>query len=528
VAAGFDHFTPEVMRDRMRDYAEKDLGIPLEQLMALGRQNPADSSEPFNMAYLAIRGSGAVNGVSRLHGEVSRRIFQPLFPRWPQTEVPVGHVTNGIHTPTWDSAEADELWTAVCGKDRWRGTLEAIDQKLCEASEADLWNMRQKARKAMVEYLRKRLARQLAGHGAAEDEVALAGRIFDPDALTIGFARRFATYKRPNLLLKDPERLLRILTDRRRPVQLVLAGKAHPQDAAGQQMIREWVQFIRHSAARAQAVFLSDYDMGLTEHLVQGVDLWLNTPRRPWEASGTSGMKVLVNGGLNCSELDGWWAEAYTPEVGWALGDGQEHGDDPAWDAREADQLYTLLEREIVPEYYNRDQAGIPSAWVRRMRESMCRLTARFSSNRVVREYTELEYLPLAQRFFERSENNGAAGASILEWQRLVDEHWSRVRFGSLEVHTEGGRHSFAVQVWVDELGADAVHVELFAEGVNGAPPVREEMKRGENPIGSGSAYIWSATIAAERPASDYTPRAIPWHPAAMVPLECQKIVWYR
>jgi starch phosphorylase len=528
VAAGFDRFSPEVMRDRMRDYAEKDLGIPLEQLMALGRQNPADASEPFNMAYLAIRGSGAVNGVSRLHGEVSRRIFQPLFPRWAQTEVPVGYVTNGIHTPTWDSAEADELWTSVCGKDRWRGTLGVIDQKLRGAPDADLWNMRQKARKSMVEYLRTRLARQLAGHGASEDEVAQAGRIFDPDTLTMGFARRFATYKRPNLLLKDPDRLLRILTNRSRPVQLVLAGKAHPQDAAGQQMIREWVQFIRRSAARSQAVFLSDYDMGLTEHLVQGVDLWLNTPRRPWEASGTSGMKVLVNGGLNCSELDGWWAEAYTPEVGWAIGDGQEHGDDQGVDAMEAEQLYTLLEQEIVPEYYNRDQAGIPSGWVRRMRESMSRLTAQFSTNRVVREYTELEYLPLAKRFAERSENNGAAGVSILEWQRLVEEHWSRVRFGALEVHTEGGRHFFAVQVWVDELGADAVHIELFAEGVNGAPPVREAMMRGPEPIGAGSAYVWSAAIAADRPASEYTPRAIPWHPAALVPLECQKILWYR
>jgi starch phosphorylase len=194
----------------------------------------------------------------------------------------------------------------------------------------------------------------------------------------------------------------------------------------------------------------------------------------------------------------------------------------------EAEQLYTLLEREIVPEYYDRNQAGIPSAWVRRMRESMCRLTAQFSANRAVREYTELEYLPLAKGFHERSKDNGAAGVSILGWQRLVEEHWSRVRFGSLEVHTEGGRHRFAVQLWVDELGADAVHVELFAEGLNGAGPVREAMTRGQYPIGSGSAYVWSTTIAAERPASDYTPRAIPWHPAALVPLECQKIVWYR
>jgi len=528
VAAGFDRFAPELMRDRMRDYAERDLGIPFGQLMALGRLNPQDDSEPFNMAYLGIRGSGAINGVSRLHGEVSRRIFQPLFPRWPRAEVPVGYVTNGVHTPTWDSPEADELWTLACGKDRWRGELDTIERELRERPESDVWNMRQRSRKALVEYLRKRLARQLAGHGGTPDEVAQAGRIFDPDALTIGFARRFASYKRPNLLLKDPERLLRILTNRRQPVQLVLAGKAHPQDADGQRMIREWVQFIRRTPARSQAVFLSDYDMGLTERLVQGVDLWLNTPRRPWEASGTSGMKVLVNGGLNLSELDGWWVEAYSPEVGWALGDGQEHEGDPGLDDREADQLYSLLEREIVPEFYNRDQAGVPAGWVRRMRESMSRLTAQFSANRAAREYTEQHYLPLAKGFRERSANGGASGLSVLEWQRQVEEHWARIRFGALEIHTDGGRHSFAVQLWVDELGADAVRVELYADGVNGGPPLRETMTRGHDPIGAGNAYTWTTSISADRPASDFTARAVPWHPAGLVPLECSKILWYR
>jgi starch phosphorylase len=437
-------------------------------------------------------------------------------------------VTNGVHTPTWDSPEADELWTLACGKDRWRGELDTIERELRERPESDVWNMRQRSRKALVEYLRKRLARQLAGHGGTPDEVAQAGRIFDPDALTIGFARRFASYKRPNLLLKDPERLLRILTNRRQPVQLVLAGKAHPQDADGQRMIREWVQFIRRTPARSQAVFLSDYDMGLTERLVQGVDLWLNTPRRPWEASGTSGMKVLVNGGLNLSELDGWWVEAYSPEVGWALGDGQEHEGDPGLDDREADQLYSLLEREIVPEFYNRDQAGVPAGWVRRMRESMSRLTAQFSANRAAREYTEQHYLPLAKGFRERSANGGASGLSVLEWQRQVEEHWARIRFGALEIHTDGGRHSFAVQLWVDELGADAVRVELYADGVNGGPPLRETMTRGHDPIGAGNAYTWTTSISADRPASDFTARAVPWHPAGLVPLECSKILWYR
>ena len=235
------------------------------------------------------------------------------------------------------------------------------------------------------------------------EAVDSAKHLFDPNALTLGFARRFATYKRPNLLLHDPERLLRLLTNPERPVQLIIAGKAHPADQAGQALIQQWIRFIRRPEVRPHVIFLSDYDMLLTEHLVQGVDVWLNTPRRPWEASGTSGMKVLVNGGINLSELDGWWAEAYTPEVGWALGDGQEHGDDPAWDAAEAETLYNLLEREVIPEFYTRDDKGIPTSWVARMRESMARLTPRFSANRTVREYTEQHYLPAATAYRERA-----------------------------------------------------------------------------------------------------------------------------
>ena len=232
--------------------------------------------------------------------------------------------------------------------------------------------------------------------GESPEKVELARHLFDPKTLTLGFARRFATYKRPNLLLHDPARFLRILSNPDRPVQLVLAGKAHPADRAGQALIQEWIHFARRPEVRPHVVFLSDYDMLLTERLVQGADVWINTPRRPWEASGTSGMKVLVNGGINLSELDGWWAEAYTPEVGWALGDGQEHGDDPAWDAVEANALYDLLEREVIPEFYSRDGGGIPTAWIRRMRESMARLTPRFSANRTIREYTEQYYLPAA------------------------------------------------------------------------------------------------------------------------------------
>jgi len=402
VAAGFDRFAPTLIEQFLGGYAQQGLGITLQDLLALGRQNPNDSSESFNMAYLAIRGSGSVNGVSRLHGKVSRQLFEPLFPHWPADEVPVRHVTNGVHMPTWDSAPADDLWTEACGKGRWLGTTENLEKDIRRVSDATLWQFRIAASKSLIEHARGRLSRQLAALGAPPGEVDDAKHLFDPNALTLGFARRFATYKRPNLLLHDQQRLLRLLSNSQRPVQLIIAGKAHPADQAGQALIQEWVQFIRRPETRRHVIFLSDYDMLLTEQLVQGVDVWINTPRRPWEACGTSGMKVLVNGGINLSELDGWWAEAYTPEVGWALGDGQEHGDDPAWDAAEAEVLYDLLEREVIPEFYTRDESGIPTAWVKRMRESMARLTPRFSADRTVREYTEQHYLPAATAYHLR------------------------------------------------------------------------------------------------------------------------------
>ena len=401
VAAGFDRFDPALIEQYLGGYAQNELGITLHDLLALGRQNPNNSSEPFNMAYLAVRGSGAVNGVSRLHGKVSRQLFQPLFPHRSEAEVPIGHVTNGVHMPTWDSAAADALWTQACGKDRWQGMTETLKQDIGCVSDATLWQFRRDTSKELVEYARQRLARHYAAAGASSETVEHARYLFDPNALTLGFARRFATYKRPNLLLHDRDRLLRLLSDPQRPVQLIIAGKAHPADQAGQDLIQEWVQFIRQPDIRAHAIFLSDYDMLLTQRLVQGVDVWINTPQRPWEACGTSGMKVLVNGGINLSELDGWWAEAYSPDVGWALGDGQEHGDDPAWNAVEANALYDLLEQKVIPEFYTRDDSGIPLVWVERMRASMAQLTPRFSANRTVQDYTEQHYLPSATTYLK-------------------------------------------------------------------------------------------------------------------------------
>lgn len=528
VEAGFDHFVPALMERYFKSYTEEDLGISMREFLALGRQNPDDQSEPFNMAYLAMRGSGVMNGVSRLHGEVSRRIFQPLFQRWPEGEVPVGHITNGVHVPTWDSLWSDQLWTSSCGKDRWRGDLATVEQGLRRVPDAKLWEMRVEQRRCTVECVRKRLARQLASQSASPDQVAAAGRVFDFNTLTLGFARRFATYKRPNLLLHDQERLARILTDPHRPVQLILAGKAHPQDSAGQDMIREWTDFVRRPDVRPHVVFLSDHDMLLTEILVQGVDVWINTPRRPWEACGTSGMKVLVNGGLNLSELDGWWAEAYSPELGWAIGDGREHGDDPAWDAAEAGQLYALLEEQVIPEFYSRDTQGIPTAWITRIRESMVHLTPAFSSNRTVREYMERYYQPAATAYRERANDEGKLGAVLLDWRRHLEQHWAGARFGQLKVEPEDSQYTFEVQVYLDELDPDAVSVELYADAQGGGEPVREQMHRGQALIGSTNSFAYSARVPANRPAGDFTMRIVPCHTGAFVPMEANQILWQR
>jgi starch phosphorylase len=528
VAAGFDRFAPALIEQYLGGYAEKKLGITRHDLLALGRRNPNDSSESFNMAYLAIRGSGAVNGVSRLHEKVSQRIFTPLFPRWPEEEVPVGHVTNGVHMPSWDSAAADDLWMEACGKDRWLGMTETLEQDMRCVSDAKLWRLRTAASKSLVEYARERLSQQLAASGASPGAVEEARHLFDPSALTLGFARRFATYKRPNLLLHDPERLLGLLTNPQRPVQLILAGKAHPADQAGQALIQEWIHFIRRPEARPYVIFLSDYDMLLTEHLVQGVDVWINTPRRPWEASGTSGMKVLVNGGINLSELDGWWAEAYTPEVGWALGDGQEHGDDPAWDATEAEALYDLLEREVIPEFYTRDEQGIPTAWVARMRECMARLTPRFSADRTVREYTEQHYLPAASAYRERAADKGAVGRRVVNWQHTLEQQWATLRFGEVKVETKGKQHVCEVQVYLNDLDPKAVRVELYADGMNGGAPVQQEMKRVRQLAGASGGYVYSAAVSAARPPADYTPRVIPHRDGVAIPLEDAHILWQR
>jgi starch phosphorylase len=527
VPAGFDTFALweiEQYRPYFDEYV-RDLDMSWPELLGLGRTNPADGSEPFNMAWMAMRSCTSTNAVSQLHGAVSRRLFAGLFPRWPLTEVPVGHVTNGVHVPSWDSPWTDALWTRTAGKERWRGDVSALADDVLTLSDEDLWTLRAQERGDLVRYTRTRLLRRLARHGDIEAATRTAHGALHAEALTIGFARRFATYKRPNLLLTDPARLLRLLTDVRRPVQLIVAGKAHPRDDAGKQLIRAWAQFAALPEARAHVVFLDDYDMRLATELVQGVDVWLNTPRRPWEASGTSGMKVLVNGGLNLSTLDGWWAEAFDGEAGWAVGD---DGDHPHDDAREAAQLYALLEEEVVPAFYDRDADGHPHRWIARMRASMARLAPRFSSARMLQDYVAQVYLPAAAAFERRTQPGSGVAHDLDAWARQLADHWDGIRFGKVTTGTADGQLTVTVPVHLGAIAPEAVHVELYADAEGAEPPFVRQMAPVEAFTHAPGTAIYGVSVDTARPPAHFTPRVVPWHPEARIPMELPLIAWQR
>jgi starch phosphorylase len=523
VAAAFDTFPVELLAQYGREYAE-ELGIAPEKLLALGRVRH-EPGEPFNMAFLAARTCGRINAVSRLHGEVSRRIFQGLFPRWPQREVPIGHVTNGVHMSTWDSAHADRLWTAACGKARWLGACEGLAEAIGAVPDEELWDMRAAARRDLVGYARQRLATQLGQRGADRKTIANSRDVLDPNVLTLGFARRFTEYKRPAMLLRDAERFARLLTDPARPVQIIVAGKAHPHDVQGKDDIARWSAFTRRDDVRKRVVFLEDYDMALARQLVQGVDVWVNTPRRAWEACGTSGMKVLVNGGINLSELDGWWEEAYAPDVGWGVNGSGEIGG-PQDDEREAEMLYRLLEQEVVPEFYDRDAHGLPRRWIARLRASMTRLTPQYSTNRMLLEYVRDVYLPAAADYAQRSANKAAVAQSLWRWEQQIRHRWHEVHAGRLEVKPTEDGWSFSLPVYLGDLAVDAVAAQLYAEPAGAEPAALIPMQPAGPVPGAINGVLFRATVATRRPATDFTARLVPYHPDARVPLESNRIHW--
>ncbi|MCF7970571.1 MAG: alpha-glucan family phosphorylase [Methylococcaceae bacterium] len=525
VRAGFDCFSPELIQQYLVEYVQA-LGISLEQFLALGQVSADHPDEAFNMTYFALRTCAAINGVSRLHGQVSQQLFHHLYPQWPIDEIPVGYVTNGVHVSTWDSRFADDLWTQVCGKGRWSGKVDTLRTKITAISDETLWTFRSASRSKLVTYVRQRMVEQLRVIRAPDNEQALVCSVFDPNTLTLGFARRFAEYKRPNLLLHDADRLIRLLTNAHYPVQIVIAGKAHPADIEGQRLIQQIANFVRRPEVCGHMVFLADYDMAMAEQFVQGVDVWINTPRRPWEACGTSGMKLLVNGGLNLSELDGWWAEAYTPEVGWALGDGYTHAE-PEWDAQEADELYRLLEEEVIPEFYQRDSRGIPEKWVARIRASMASLAPEFSSNRMLRDYVDYYYRPAMQQYRLRIAHDNAQAKALTLWQAQVSQHWASVYLQNFQVESSAAEHYFTLHAYLDDLPVESVAVEIYAMGQDNGQSYVQQMERKNALPGSVNGYVYTVTVVTERPAAHFTPRLVAQHHQANIPAEEAHIKWY-
>lgn len=518
VAAGFDEFDPSLISHYARPLAES-AGISMDQMLSLGRFNPANPDEPFNMANLAMRGCSAVNGVSRLHGEVSRKLFAPLFPGHPIDEVPVGHVTNGVHMPTWDSPEADQFWRKWY-REGWSLQLgEAAASIASKASDEDLWALRNQCRARLVEWVRDRYERRCRERGWAHRDVS---RLLDPNVLTIGFARRFTGYKRPSLMLFDTERLIRLLNHSQRPIQFVIAGKAHPNDHQGKDAVRDIVAFCRRPEVRHRAVFLEDYNMVVAQAMVGGVDIWLNNPARPREACGTSGMKTLVNGGLHLSTSDGWWDEAYTPEVGWRIGDLDD--DHPDRYALDAESLYQLLEQEITPLFYERDGNGLPRGWLAKVRASLTQLTPVFSSDRMVREYVTQCYQPARKIYEERSAPGSPLPAELNAWQSEIFASWHYVHFDQNEAVREGDDWCFWVSVNLAGIQPGHVKVELCTVDPQTNASMVYPMSVDST---AGTIIQCRARVPAHRPAEHYTPRIRPHHPARL-PAEVPLVKWQK
>ena len=537
VPAGIDYFPSDMMGRYFGDYY-RQLGLDHERLMALGRQNAQDPYEPFCMAVLAMRMAAYTNGVSELHGEVSRRMWQGVWPGVPAEEVPIGHVTNGVHQPSFISRDMTAIYDRYLGP-RWR-TVPAdaeVWSRVDRIPSAELWNTHERRRERLVTFVRRRLGEQMARRGAPHAEVMAADEVLNPEALTIGFARRFATYKRATLLLRDPDRLIRLVSDRDRPVQIIYAGKAHPQDNPGKELIRRIVHLARRDELRPRLVFIENYDINVARYLLQGVDVWLNTPLRPHEASGTSGMKAAANGVLNCSILDGWWAEAYTPEIGWAIGSGEDYDDRNLQDHVESNALYNLLEQEIVPLFYERGSDGLPRRWIDKMKASIQTVGPSFNSHRMLQEYTEKYYLPAFERYRRLDGDSPALVKAYADWKRRMRESWPQIRVEEIqaEIPSEtqvGAANDVTARLYLGSLKPEDVTVQLYYGQLDAAGEILSphivEMDSATSSSGAAdSLYTFTGSLCFDASGKHgFTVRVLPSHPEQVNPYETGLIKW--
>ena len=428
VPAGIDEFDPAMVEYYLGPYCDV-MGMPRQEFLDLGGNNLQETKGKFNMAVFALNTATKCNGVSQLHGKVARKMWHYLWSDLPECEVPISHVTNGVHIRTWISEDMAELFTRYLSPNWYNKPAdETVWSRIQQIPDEELWRTHERRRERLVAITRARLQKQLGGRGASKTEIEYASEVLKPEALTIGFARRFALYKRANLLFSNLDRLSKIINSKERPVQIIISGKAHPKDDRAKTILRDLVNIMRQDEFRDRIVFIENYDMQIASYLVQGVDVWLNTPRRPGEASGTSGMKAGANGALNLSILDGWWDEAYENEIGWAIGKGEEYDNEELQDQLESESLFYMLENEVIPLFYQRAQNGLPRGWIQMIKRSMQAICPVFNTNRMLREYLTNYYLPVHKQYCKLSENKLAAAKKLVKWKNSIYDGWDEVR----------------------------------------------------------------------------------------------------
>jgi len=532
VPAGFDLFDAPMLK-RYMEKAVSATGMPFDDFLKLGRIDPNDTNEKFNMAVLAMENANHVNGVSQLHASVSRGMFNARWPQMPVDEVPVTAITNGIHTMTWLSRRMGDLFDGHFGVE-WRQDASNPDiwKRIEEIPDGELWELRENQRGDFIRFCRKRVQQQWTRRAKSRD-LGVTGGVLDPRVLTIGFARRFATYKRATLLFTDKERLKSLLFHPERPVQFVFAGKSHPRDDGGKRLIQEIVQFIENEGASHRMVFLEDYDMEVARNLVQGVDVWLNNPRRPLEASGTSGMKVVPNGGLNCSILDGWWAEAYRPGLGWSIGDGEGVDDVAHHDWLDSLSLYQVLEQEIAPTFYHRVDGSIPVRWVEMMKKSMAQLAPQFSTARMVAEYASRFYTEASVSYANLEADHQAKAKAALEWRTRIRSAWPELAICEVTdtaaaVNSIGDSYTIRVVANLGNLSQEDVSAQALIGSIGGNRSLHNvELHELALESQDGGRCVFSGTFeCGSHGHRGYTIRIVPRHPDVDVIHELPLVCW--
>ena len=535
VPAGIDRFTDEMLQEYISPYLPL-IGLSLPEFAALGKKSAADPSEQFCMAVMALRLAGAANGVSALHGHVSREMWHTVWPGAPRNEVPITSITNGIHIGTWIAPEVSDLLDRYLGP-TWSDNPVDHDvwKRVDEIPDDELWRTHERRRMALITFARQRVKEQLRRRGAPPAEIKAANELLDPEALTIGFARRFAPYKRGGLIFRDPQRLLKILRgDQNRPVQFVFAGKAHPRDDNGKEIIKQIIAQIHKPEFRRHIVFIENYDITVARLLMQGVDVLLNNPIKPREASGTSGMKIAPNGGLNMSILDGWWPEAYDGENGWAIDEGRVY-DDPAYrDHSEGEAVYALLEKEVAPLFYDRGEDGLPRSWIAKMKASMRTVCPMFNTNRMVQEYASRMYVPAAKRWKHLSSSRFSGAKSLSQWKRELAKRWGHVRVEKVEANDSaelpvGGRVEVRAHVRLGDVKPEHVAVELYHGRIDTHGHLVEgnsESMTCEKNLENGT-YVYHGQIPCHTSGQHgYAVRVVPQHPDLTHKYDTGLIIW--